>query len=294
MEIKRVALPAFVSLMLTTNACVERGGIATPTPPRTVIATPTVDTGLPIDVIATYPELLQTGLKVKSGGEVSVPSGVPTHVYNMTDFSYHPETAQEIYKQVAGIINQGLYYNFPEGRMLLRAHGYSDVAYRRTLIVPQGTPRPKQWITATNIDFSKVYGWTNKDRQNLGQRTFIEATTYPDPSLPTLLRKMPGNTTTTFAVEACQQVVHVVVYDLNEKEQQDEGLTLTGQEIFCNILGFAIASRLLGIPYPEYLNSLSGLSTIDRRTNTLSNKLVPIPRSLYEGVQTTGPIISER
>lgn len=292
MEIKRAVLPVFMSLILTTNGCVEKRGIAlAPTPVRTAAATPTVDTGLPIEVIETYPELLQTGLKVKSGGEVSVPSGVPTHIYNMTDFSYHPEAAQEVYKQVENIIDQGFYYNFPEGRMFLRAHGYSDVKYRKTLIVPKGTPKPKQWITERTIDFSKVYAWTNKDRENLGQRTFIEAGTHADSSLPALIRTIPGNTTGAFAVEACQQVVHVVVYDTNESEQKDEVLTLTGQEVFCNVLGFAIASRLLGIPYPEYITNLNGLFTLDRRTNTLSNKLVPIPRSLYESSKTTGPII---
>ena len=131
----------------------------------------------------------------------------------------------------------------------------------------------------------------NKDRQNLGQRTFIEASTHADSSLPALIRTMPGNTTGAFAVETCQQVVHVVVYDISENEQKDEMLTLTGQEVFCNVLGFAIASRLLDIPYPEYTTSLNGLLTIDRRTNILSNKLVPIPRSLYESIKTTGPII---
>lgn len=292
MEIKRAVLPAFMSLMLTTSACTERGSSIPAPTPRTIIATPIVDTGLPIEVMATYPELLQTRLKVKSGGEVSVQSGVPTHIYNMTDLSYHPETAQEVYKQVEDIIDQGLYYNFPEGRMLLRAHGYSDVKYRKTLIVPKATPKPKQWITDSTIDFSKVYGWTNKDRQNLGWRTFIEATTHANPSLPALIRTIPGNTTGAFAVEACQQVVHVVVYDLNDNEEKDESLTLTGQEVFCNVLGFAIASRLLGIPYPEYTTSLNGLSTIDRRTNILSNKLVPIPISLYESIKITGPIIN--
>lgn len=290
MEIKKAVLPAFMSLILATNGCVEKKGITAPTPIR-VVATPTVDTGLPIEVIGTYPELLQTGLKVKSGGEVSVSSGVPTHIYNMTYFSYHPEAAQEVYKQVENIIDQGLYYNFSEGRMLLRAHGYSDVKYRKTLIVPKGTPKPKQWITDSTLDFSKIYAWTNKDRQNLGQRTFIETSIHADSSLPALIRAIPGNTTAAFAVETCQQVVHVVVYDVNENEQKDELLTLTGQEVFCNVLGFAIASRLLDTPYPEYTTSLNGLLTIDRRTNTLSNKLVPIPRSLYESIKTTGPII---
>lgn len=249
---------------------------------------------IPTDFLQSYPELLQAGLRVKSGGSVDVESKVPTQVYNMTDFSYHPETAKEIYSQMESLINPqnffNLYYDLSGVRMLFSAYSYLDINSRTTVIVPKGTPKPKSWLTE-GLDFSRVEAFTNRDFQNLSLRTFVEVTGEVNLYLPPIFNSPQSKATLAFTTEACQQVAYVKVIDGQGKEQMDQLLHLTGQEVFCNVLGYGIASAIMSVPYQDYATSTKDLFTVDRRTNITSNRLVPIPESIYMGIKPTGPLI---
>lgn len=292
-------LPGLVSLMLATNACADSRPSSTPVPKPRITYSPTatfVDIGLPADLLSSYPELLQTGLRVKSGGDVPVNSNIPTHIYNMTDFAYNPEAAKEVYTQLEDLINPkdtyGLYYDLSGVRMLFRADSYSGVNFRRTLIVPKGTPRPKLWTIGQTLDFSQFSAFTNIDTQNIGQRSFIEATDRVDSFLPDIFNTAPTKTTLMFAVEACQQIAYVRVFDAAGKDQSSNSLLrLTGQEVFCDILGYGIASAMLDIAYPDYAASTAKMFIGDRRTNVISNPSKPIPEDMYRKIKRVGTLI---
>lgn len=291
---KKSLVPGFMSGVLVFSGCTDSRANNTATPPSYDRATAETNIGLPADFLQSYPELLQTGLRVKSGGSIDVESNIPTQVYNMTDFTYHPETAQEIYAQMESLINPQkffhLYYNLSGVRMLFSAYSYSNINSRTTVIVPKGTPRPKLWLAGQTLDFSQLEAFTSR-HPDLSLRTFVEVTDRVNPYLPPIFNSPQAKATLAFTVEACQQIAYVKVIDEQGKEQMDELLHLTGQEVFCNVLGYGIASRIMSVPYQNYQTSTKNLLTVDRRTNITSNRLVPIPESIYMGVKPSGPLI---
>lgn len=221
-----------------------------------VTATPTPFTGRgEIDLY--YPELAGRGL-VPISSEVLTGLSAPTAV-----FDYIPRTELN-FRSITNVYNYldtGRIAPVYQGNIFIENKPVDVVFFKKNLksrvvaFVPKDAPYPAWIVThqeAKDFDAATRVGHDGR------MTSYVRDVASPDPekSLQTTYR----NLTLAFVVEACQETFSGRFSDQNGQLLSDENNVFLAQELWCNSFGMALASRILGYTYDEYVKYVSSNS----------------------------------
>lgn len=228
-----------------------------------------------------YPELVIMGLAINSKHAISLSSDAPATIYNLTPWQLDPSVANEVYGFFENLRKADARFGF-----LVKSNGENrkfvalprpDLGELTLLVIPDDTPKP-EWFMGGDLNFGATqilpdgaaFSFVETEADSFG---FFDGS-----------QKMA---TLGFSIEVCQQMM-TVEGDGGRDTSSESSDKNTGQEVFCNSLGYAVASRLLGIPYDEYLKSLGEVVLVE---GGLLFYPFPIPPDGYNSIRPRGTIV---
>lgn len=240
-------------------------------------------------LIRFYPELIRTRLQPKDTSLVLLNPRVETAIVNFTGYQLNhratpaPYHVFEFYAGLKGLLSPRA-YNLAGQDVLFNVSPWEEVKTRYTVITPSGTPHPswqlKSYVGGTLKDYSAAtlrspdgfaFSYAEAINAEPGERLFMTP---------------QAQATLGFAIEVCQQTLRAEIVDAQRKILiRDKEQTEIAQEVVCNSLGYAVAARLLGASYDNYMESI-------KRTG-IGPSYIPfaVSKKTFDSYPVTGPVI---
>lgn len=281
----RTGVPTATALLLAISACApQKDVLAGKNPMPTSARSGEALTPDYAYVNKYYPELQRTGLKAKEKMSLAEDNafGKPVEIFNYTEYALNRESISGIYDFFALLTHNNpgirIKYKLNNNERIFSLVPESRVKSLTTLLVPVEAPNPN------GLDYNGI-SWGGGDL--LGRA--LSYVRIDNDNTDQLFTTDKEKVTKSFAVEACQQTVNVLVLDSNGRKIEDPTETSIAQEILCNSFGRAVAARQLGIPYARYdfLTTNYGLKYPDQ----LVHPFVSLDEASYSQLIPFGSIL---
>ncbi len=229
------------------------------------------------------------------GINIPTRASIPTRLLNFSNYQTNNEVIFAIYDHLEAlsgypITNPSLLTTFQhtmEGKpvsltLVPKQDVITNMTERIMMIVARDAPKPK--ILPSNIN--PPLGLTAIDVESGSVLSYIRTASARDPIFGTV----EYATTSSLAIEACNQMTYVLVFD-------NRGIQATGlrsytmaQEMVCNSIGRTIAGRMLNVPFPEFSQYLRGIKGRIPVFGYSYDYILPT-ESNYNALAPLGPII---
>ena len=225
-----------------------------------------------------YPEFKKLGIQARETIYIDpeyTDSDVPTEVVNYTDFKLDTKVINEFYRIFEFYAGERL--EMPGGlgdpNQKIIVTGTNNSKVRSFIFIPENAPRPfedrlpREETSAATLSIEGL------------EFSFVRV----QPSDFEGFKTYQENTTLSAATEVCQQLLHATLVDASGQEI-DEGMIKFSQEVICNSLGIAVASKALGYSYSQY-------ETFLRNHGVANYSPLSLDEQVYSAFSTHGTVL---